>query len=169
MLSVEIAIKTDVAGDRSSDRQRWADTVIVDETLSCELVTATADDLKARTSRAHANTTHRSARQGARSSNDETTAAGWRRDRPAALLEHGRRPIVVCLTRCQGFYFRTLPHAVEALRAFHVVSWPPLERGAGPGGGGGYERIRVPGARVPVGLQDRPRMASRGPMDGFRD
>ena len=36
-------------------------------------------------------------------------------DRPAALLEHGRRPTVVCLTRCQDFYFRTLPQAVEAL------------------------------------------------------
>ena len=33
-------------------------------------------------------------------------------------------------------FFRTLPHAVQALRAFHVVSCPPLERGAGPCGGG---------------------------------
>lgn len=61
-------------------------------------------------------------------------------DRPAALLEHGRRPTVVCVRWVHWFFYFSDPTSrCGASRAFHVVSCPPLERGwmgAGLGGGG---------------------------------
>ena len=66
-------------------------------------------------------------------------------DRPAALLEHGRRPTGVCLTRCQGFYsplffgpYLTLWSLSRVPRS--VV--PPLGAwmdGCGAGWRGGYK------------------------------
>ena len=51
-------------------------------------------------------------------------------DRPAALLEHGRRPTVVSrpLPPLGAFYSEATSRC-RASRAFHVVSCPPLARG----------------------------------------
>ena len=70
-------------------------------------------------------------------------------DRPAALLEHGRRPLWVS-AGSPGFFISDPTSRCGASRAFHVVSCPPLERGwmgAGPGGGGA---MRLPPRRGPL-------------------